>query len=64
MKPAGPRSLAIHAVPQVLSPEETPAFIRDVLDRLEEETEEKPFDERLEELAAALACRAAANTCG
>jgi len=59
VKPAGPRSLAIHAVPQVLSPEETPAFIRDVLDRLEEETEEKPFDERLEELAAALACRAA-----
>jgi DNA mismatch repair protein MutL len=59
VKPAGPRSLAIHAIPQLLSPEETPAFIRDVLDRLEEESEERPFDERLRDLAAALACRAA-----
>jgi DNA mismatch repair protein MutL len=59
VRAAGPRMLAINAIPQVLGPDEAPAFIRDVLDRLEEENEDKSFAERLEEVAAALACRAA-----
>jgi len=59
VKPAGPRTLAINAVPQVLDADEAPAFIRDVLDRLQEETEERSFDERLGEIAETLACRSA-----
>ncbi|HUW56161.1 MAG TPA: DNA mismatch repair endonuclease MutL [Planctomycetota bacterium] len=59
VKPAGPRTLAISAVPQVLPVEEAPTFIRDALDRLQDDTEERSLEEHLEDLASALACRAA-----
>ncbi|KPJ55858.1 MAG: hypothetical protein AMS16_03515 [Planctomycetes bacterium DG_58] len=59
VKPAGPRTIAISAIPQVLPTDEAPTFLRDALDKLQEEGEEKSLDEHLEELASALACRAA-----
>jgi len=59
VKPAGPRTLAVNAVPQVLDVDDAPALIRDVLDRLQDDTEERSFDERLAEIAETLACRAA-----
>jgi DNA mismatch repair protein MutL len=57
--PAGPRTLAVNAIPEVLPMEEIIAFLRDALDRLEEEREGKTEDDRLADLASVLACRAA-----
>lgn len=59
VRAAGPRTLTINAIPQVLRPDEAPHFVRDILDKLEDENEDKSFEERLAEVAAALACRAA-----
>lgn len=58
VRPAGPRTVAVNAIPQVLKPDDAPGLIRDLLDRLQEESEEHSVDEHLEELAASLACHA------